>query len=467
MENRFELLYKKLKDIVDVGRFSPAMIKVMLDNLEFMSAWLESKTFKKRYAKLPYPPLINPKDLDYTQLHPSCAWDLNLPLPYVDIVFLRSHASGATGMNVFLQKCGGIQIYCENFYGLDARGVYMDVYLKILEARKKMQASSRGGGDKFIFLVVSDYAFEGDYKKYFALMPNVPAMNLVRDPILILTSLLNYKRQRDFREIFTLACNPFAILENRVGYGFYTDIKPMPSLESLPFWCFDKMMCFHDALMLKDCVQLRDVYYLDMQEIIGKNAHKAFIKLARYFGLEIPQDCDERFFERRIADFEFLLPLHIYAHSSDIEKLRYGFSNDLDALQLEGGVTVSIRTCYALENDEENVDITHLFFEEAIEPIIITIPLKDYERFLKEAQLRQVVGEYMQIFVKEVFAKRDREIAKRIAPKTLLEYFQTNAFMHQAFKEATERYLEVLRVKSPKIIESWVYYKEFLALKAV
>ena len=146
-KTRFEILYEALKDIVDMGRFSPAIIKIMLDNLESILVWIESKEFKEKYINAPYPPLVNPANINYMQTAPVYAWDLNLPLPYVDIVFLRSHASGATGMNTFLQKCGGIQIYCENFYGLDARGIYVDVYTKILEAKKILS----GGGVNLFF----------------------------------------------------------------------------------------------------------------------------------------------------------------------------------------------------------------------------------------------------------------------------------------------------------------------------
>lgn len=147
-KTRFDILYEALKDIVDMGRFSPAIIKIMLDNLESILVWIESKEFKEKYANTSYPPLVNPTNIDYMQTAPVYAWDLNLPLPYVDVVFLRSHGSGATGMNAFLQKCGGIQVYCENFYGLDARGIYVDVYTKILEAKRRLK---RGGGVNLSF----------------------------------------------------------------------------------------------------------------------------------------------------------------------------------------------------------------------------------------------------------------------------------------------------------------------------
>ena len=295
------------------------------------------------------------------------------------------------------------------------------------------------------------------------MIPNVPAINLVRDPISILKSFLNYKRQREFRDIFTLSCAPSSILENRVGYGFYTDIKPLPSLESLPFWCFDRMMCFHDGLMLKDCVQVHNVYYLDMQDIIGENAYKNMHKLAQHLKLEIPKECDEEFFARRIADFEFLLPIRIYAHWSDIDKLRNGFSNDLEALQLQGGITINITTCYALAQ-EDSVEITHLFFEETIMPIMIMISLKDYESFLQNEKLQGVICEYVRLFVKEVFIKIDKEKAKRLTEEDVLKYFQACVSMRQAFREATEAYLEVLHTRKPKMIQRWKYYKAFLKI---
>ena len=237
----------------------------------------------------------------------------------------------------------------------------------------------------------------------------------------------------------------------------------MPSLESLPFWCFDRMMCFHDGLMLKDCVQVHNVYYLDMQDIIGENAYKNIRKLAQHLKLEIPKECDEEFFARRIADFEFLLPIRIYAHWSDIDKLCNGFSNDLEALKLQDGITINITTCYT-STQENSIEITHLFFKESITPIMITISLGEYEKFLQNEKLKIAIGEYVKIFVKEVFEKIDKEKAKRVTEEDILEYFRTHVFMRQAFQKTTNEYLEVLHIKKPKIIQSWKHYKAFLEM---
>ena len=128
MQKAFEELYTALENVIDVALLLPDVVRVLLTYKDDVIAWIESKEFKEKYANTSYPPLVNPANIDYMQTAPVYAWDLNLPLPYVDIVFLRSHGSGATGMNAFLQKCGGIQVYCENFYGLDAPGIYADVY---------------------------------------------------------------------------------------------------------------------------------------------------------------------------------------------------------------------------------------------------------------------------------------------------------------------------------------------------
>ena len=64
---------------------------------------------------------------------------------------------------------------------------YISIYRQILN-------NALNPKSKRTYLSIIDYVLRGDYKKYFALVPKKPAINLVRDPISILRSHLGIKR---------------------------------------------------------------------------------------------------------------------------------------------------------------------------------------------------------------------------------------------------------------------------------
>ncbi|WP_414843435.1 hypothetical protein [Helicobacter hepaticus] len=89
-----------------------ASLDLIAKEYDNIKLWLTSQSFLEKYANHPYPPLLNPKKLDYTKIPAEVAWDLNLPLPpYYQFVFFGSHATGNRGLESFLRRCGGLN-YC-------------------------------------------------------------------------------------------------------------------------------------------------------------------------------------------------------------------------------------------------------------------------------------------------------------------------------------------------------------------
>lgn len=188
MQKTFEELYQALDKIIDVRTLLPDVVRVLVMHKDMVLAWLESQEFKEKYINHPYPPLLNPATINYDGIPAEFAWELNLPLPpYFDFLFLASHGAGGSGFHRFLEHCG-----CSGFYygGIeDARAAYVSIYQQILK-----NALNPNSKSKHTYLSIIDYVLRGDYKKYFALVPKKPAINLVRDPISILRSHLGIKR---------------------------------------------------------------------------------------------------------------------------------------------------------------------------------------------------------------------------------------------------------------------------------
>ncbi|MDY2585105.1 hypothetical protein [Helicobacter sp.] len=195
MQKAFEELYESLDGVVDVRLLLPDIVRVLIENKESVISWIKSKEFKEKYGNHPYPPLFNPDNIDYREIPSELAWELNLPLPpYFEFLYLTSHGNGSTGMLNFLTKCNCDSIYCADIF--DARSVYVSVYKEILNKASK--------SDKTLYLSIEDYVMRGDSQKYFALVPNKPALYLVRDPISTLKSHLGIKRPAGGGALFYL-----------------------------------------------------------------------------------------------------------------------------------------------------------------------------------------------------------------------------------------------------------------------
>lgn len=451
----FEELYEALDGVVEVTLLLPDIVRVLVNNKNLVVDWLKSKEFKERYANHPYPPLLNPENIDYKQISPELAWELNLPLPpYFNFLYLTSHGSGSTGMVSFLKKCNCSAIYCADIF--DARSVYVSVYKEILEKASK--------GDENLFLFILDYVLRGDYQKYFALIPNKPALYLVRDPISALKSYLGMKRPAGGGAFFNLTCNPVDVIESRTAYGFVREQTKIPNVDEVPFWINYLPLCFHDTQLIEALINVKSdsIIYVDMQEILGDRASETMCNLAKKFGFLAPKKCDEKFFKHKVSDFGLGFPVTLYAHSSDLEKLQNGFSNDLSSCQLKGGISLTITTCYEIEQGQN--DVTTAFFKEDITPIVITASAQDCQLLMQNLQLARVCSAYLKEFVAATFVKKDKEIEKRLKEEAVLEYFKEKPFFREKFYKILQKSLKHLQANRPDIIKTWKYYAEFLKI---
>ncbi len=91
---------------------NPTFLKYFAKEYDNIKLWLASQSFLEKYANHPYPPLLNPNTLDYEQISPQIAWELNIPLPpYYKFIYFGSHATGNTGLENLIQRCGGLSYY--------------------------------------------------------------------------------------------------------------------------------------------------------------------------------------------------------------------------------------------------------------------------------------------------------------------------------------------------------------------
>lgn len=98
---------KKLLEILGDG-FPLERLGLILQHKEMILEWLESKEFKAKYAKHPYPPLMDPSKVVWEQTDARIAWNFNLPLPpFYSMLYLCPHSVGTGAMLTFLRTAGG------------------------------------------------------------------------------------------------------------------------------------------------------------------------------------------------------------------------------------------------------------------------------------------------------------------------------------------------------------------------
>lgn len=83
-------------------------LKFFIKNIDDIKSWIESEVFKNKFmdANHPYPPLLNPKFINYHKTPPEILWNINAPLPEnYAFLWLYSHGCGMLSLrDYFLAK---------------------------------------------------------------------------------------------------------------------------------------------------------------------------------------------------------------------------------------------------------------------------------------------------------------------------------------------------------------------------
>lgn len=103
-----------IQEICAIGKIeaNDENIAIIQNYIQYIKPWLNSTEFKQNWANKPYPPLIDPKKIDFEGANALHAWTLNIPFPkYYDFVVFGSHGVGiTTAMNGYLWLCGAVAV---------------------------------------------------------------------------------------------------------------------------------------------------------------------------------------------------------------------------------------------------------------------------------------------------------------------------------------------------------------------
>ena len=454
LKKEIKILFKDFKDYYALKQtlVSNLHSAYFIENLNTIKVWLYSKEFKENYQDKnhPYPSLLNPEKIDYENIPAELAWEMNVPLKQCDMVKFTSHGTG----NTFDSFIGKLNI---NTYSSD-RKREKEIYIYCFNASSFQ--------DKTLLTILEYYpSLKG--KKLYALIPTpkIKTLNQVRDPISMLKAYMSMKRPKtEDNKIINLTYNTKEYLANLIGYSAIEGLKSYPSLENIEGWINFRVMCFHDTLLYNALININEVEFMDMSEIVGERTFETMKRFAKEFNVAEPKEEDREYFERKSSDFAYLLPT-LYIHNDDLEKIN---TNDDSSLSKEGGIHLYLLKKFFIE---ENIhkDITNEILSKEdisqIDIIRVAIKCEDEEKY-KEIKADTKLFNRTKIFVKElienILEQEKIENSKKLTENDVLDYLRKDKKLRKKFKKVLdEEHLALIKERRPDIVASWKYYQEF------
>lgn len=429
-----------------------------------ISSWIQSDEFKSLVSSNPYPPLLNPKQIDYTQIPAEIAWELNLPLPlYYHFIYLGSHGAGNSGFGVFLNRYGGHCIYNTN--SNNSKKNYLSLYQQIL---KYIQSPIKA---KFIYLGLRNYVCDEESKKFHSLIHSNKTINLIRDPISCLKHYLSLRMYYDKSiRTLTLDIKPETIVSKLVAYrtkveggGIRLSQNPIPTKEAIEYFIDFRYKCFHDTQLIDEILYKGELLYIDMQEIIGEKSFYTFQKLAKICNFPLQDEKNKKFFEKKVSEFEGFLPLtlHIYKLNMDIF-ITTPFLLVLNEYKLS---YESSSRYESIKPDLNTEDVSDEFLTQAHHSIIIATDRNLLQKLKDKKELFEQTKKYLNDLIYHIEKQKAFEDERKLTEKDVLNFFKEDEKLYIKFDNVLNKHLSHLKKNCPDIIKSWKYYTLFKQLK--
>lgn len=417
--------------------------------------------------------MLNPKEVDYTKIPAHIAWELNLSLPpYYKFIYFGSHATGNTGLENLIQRCGGLSYYQDEVDVEDrAKAAYITLFTLIMGHRDLQ--------DYFSYIALRNYIPHNkkeNGEKLCALIPHTPSIYLVRDPISALKSACSLTPCREVYVEMKKLVNPedlLHFLQNR-GKGDKEHLKIAETdtfAHLMEYFIKDIYYCFHDTQLWDFLVNFKESIILDMAEIVNDRAFETIHTLAKQLHFPPPKLEDKEIFAMGIAEYQTLLPL----------TLEFQSHNQVIAITLMDRVFIMDKRKYifdynskralsyhkqALEDNINYKDITSYLFNQTClyGRIIVCMDSKDYGILSQDEKSLKLVKDKLLEIIPLLEKQKEIQSAKKLTEKDILEYFKTHKDLCFKAKEVFAKHLAFLASKRPDIIESWKYYQEFLGI---
>ncbi|TBR79949.1 DUF2972 domain-containing protein, partial [Campylobacter novaezeelandiae] len=389
----------------------------------------------------PYPSLLDPnklkdinEELNYHSIDANLAWELNLPLPdNYEFVFWGGHGVGNSGFHNFMRKNGLIAIPCTENY--DGKINYFSFFNKILENKNQK-----------IYIVLINYMQTNRKKLCTLIFPGKKiSINLVRDPIGVIRNGISLTlKGKGFLDSIPFGMNPEIIFKNRVVYsggGNFPNLNSIDNIINSPF------KPFHDFILKKELINIKETLIIDMKEIAKDNAFETMKKLSKILDFNSPKKEDVKFYKTTFNDFRYLIPIHINMTNHLKSK------NNIEIIFITSCYDSLYKNCIKINNIFSISNFYSLF-----------ITKNSYTFFKKYINKENIIliKNYIEKLITCFERVKEIEIKKKIQEKEILNHFKQNKEMALKFKKILdEEHLPYIKEQRPDIVKSWKYYQEF------
>ena len=424
--------------------------------------WTKSSEFKDKYANHPYPPLLNPQNIDYESIPADLAWELNLPLP--------PKASLLTVANVCCASLATImylsEVKCEYISGNTFRELYINIY-------KKFQYGNRYNINQrynifFYYQMFCIWDKDNALKFKKMLTNKIPLLFVVRDPISQIRSTINHYNKSyadDIQQVktFTLAHkNIINQLIPKAKYLWSDDYKPSFQFLSnnLNDFISLRSLLAKDSLLedFKDNISF--VYCIEFNDLKYNKAFDTYSKVAKMFNFEKPQNKDF-FANKQWTEIYTLLPTTLYVHLDDL-KIN---EQNLDSINKKDSIPIIITLpSHLSEQQKKFVDISsilehNLTIDET--RVFIIIKQEQFGKLKENKQLYNTTIRFLIDYISAIRNEIDRRNRDKITEIQILDFLKQNKKIRIFLKNVLDSELNYIKTHHPDFIKKWQYYLEF------
>lgn len=186
----------------------------------------------------------------------------------------------------------------------------------------------------------------------------------------------------------------------------------------------------------------KELIYIDMNDLSKQNAYDTIKKCCSKIGIN-KIDIDEEFFTRKIADSLAL----------NIEK---DFDIDINGKIFNIKILPFENTLHKRFKIINIIDDTNLKRKIAICLLGKNTKIKHINKEIKDS-----INSYAIKYLKDLSDKFKIYDQSKIDENDVLEYFKNDQILYKKFRKLLDYEISNVKKYAPKIVESWVYYKEF------
>ena len=405
--------------------------------------WTKLSEFKDKYANHPYPPLLNPQNIDYESIPADLAWELNLPLPpkykFVWIVVWGCASNS-------LMRYFNINSNKTSPFTSDTN---MNAYRLAFEFLCNTKIKH-----KILVIHINTDSFVGD--RFLNLVSKkVPILIAVRDPLSVIKTWVNHTKPNTNRiKEFNLTFDYHKVLDCIV---YEWDKEPSMETNEV-HWCA-KNFSFAQAKYLTHFKKNKKIL-VSVEDLSASKAYQTMQKLSVELNFELSKNPRDYTDKKNTSTFHNIFPFVLKAHSSDLPKVYKNVeikneSSLSDKNSIEIIITDGIRDWL-----RENKDFELLKDIES-QKVYFYIAKKDTKKLYNNKELFKATKEYLQGFLVALDERIELEAKKQLTEKDILEYFANNKEKRQEYKAVFDKNLAFIKELRPDIVKSWKYYNEF------